>query len=69
MPSSSVPDSTAAAKPAGHARAAQAERRTRTREALLASAARRLSRYVTGIAVRAMVTALGLAFHLRRLFD
>lgn len=48
MPSSSVPDSTAAAKPAGHARATQAERRTRTREALLESAARGLSRYGYG---------------------
>jgi AcrR family transcriptional regulator len=43
MPSSSVPDSTAAATPAGHARATQAERRTRTREA-----ARGLSRYGYG---------------------
>jgi AcrR family transcriptional regulator len=48
MPPSSVPDSTAAAKPAGHARATQAERRTRTREALLESAARGLSRYGYG---------------------
>jgi hypothetical protein len=36
------------AKPAGHARATQAERRTRTREALLESAARGLSCYSYG---------------------
>jgi AcrR family transcriptional regulator len=47
MPSSSVPDSMAA-KPAGHARATQAERRTRTREALLESAAHGVSRYGYG---------------------
>ena len=46
MPPSSVPDSTAAAKPAGHARATQAERLPRA--ALLESAARGLSRYGDG---------------------
>jgi len=66
MPSSSVPDLTTAAKPAVTLAQPSA---ARAREALLASAARGPSRYVTGIAVRAMVTALGLAFHLRRLFD
>ncbi len=45
MPPSSVPDSTASVKPAGHAWATQAERRTRTREACLECAARGLSRY------------------------
>jgi hypothetical protein len=65
MPSSSVPDSTAAAKPARHARATQAERRTRTREALPESAARGVSRHGYGNLVLEQV-ARDVASHVAR---